>query len=417
MARRKKLPSGVRKKNGRYTYRYDVYVIENGKSRRKQKETPSFSTPEEAYETGVLIKAQQITGTYVDEKNLTFSEWSDKWVEIYSNLGRSDNTIKTKASKLNVLKKEFGGFKLKDITSLQYQEYLFRLKKEGKKKNTLLGMHSAMRSVVKAAANQPYKIIANDFTEGIVFPEYKETLIELKSKKNKKVNYLEKEELSLFIKTAYELPDCHEYAETEKDSLVLRQYARVLHILAFTGLRIGELCSLEKEDIDYENKQINVIKNLYYQDGIESFTLGPPKNETSIREVDMTNKVVQLFKDQEFELKKLKLMLGLDVIYKNHDFIFINGVRKPGYPLSPLAVNAYMKNVLEKAELPKSLTPHKLRHTYTSLSAEAGIDLSSIQRQLGHADDEITKTIYLHVTKAKRKSDIEKLEELMSSVE
>ncbi|MEF2965090.1 site-specific integrase [Paenibacillus sp. M1] len=417
MARRKKLPTGVREKNGRYTYRYDVYEVENGKNRRKQKETPSFATPEEAYEAGVLIKAQQITGTYVDEKNFTFSEWVDKWVEIYRNLGRADNTVKTLESKLSVLKKEFGGIKLKDITSLQYQEYLFRLKKDGKKKNTLLGMHSAMRSVVKAAANPPYKIIAEDFTKGIVFPEYKETLTELKSKKNKKANYLEKEELAIFIKTAYELPDNPEYAETEKDRLVLRQNARALHILAFTGLRIGELCALEKEDIDYENKQINVIKNLYYQDGIESFTLGPPKNETSVREVDMTNKVVQLFKEQEFELKKLKLMLGLDVIYKSHDFVFMNGIRKPGYPLSPYSINAYMKTVLKKAKLPTNLTPHKLRHTYTSLSAEAGIDLSSIQRQLGHADDEITKTIYLHVTKAKRKSDIEKLEELMSSVE
>ncbi|MNI55039.1 Transposase [compost metagenome] len=268
-----------------------------------------------------------------------------------------------------------------------------------------------MIMIVRKAVRPPYEIIAKDFTLGIEFPSFKETLEELKGSKSK-TEYLEKEELALFIKTAYEIP---EESETEKEQLTLRQCARALHILAYSGLRIGELCALSEIDIDQEEQKINVIKTLNVQHGIENYILDTPKNETSVREVDVTKQVLDLFKEQEHEKKKLRLMIGGE-FYTKEKFIFINAYKKPGYPLSPLEIARYMKLVLEKAKLPLELSPHKLRHTYTSLMAEAGVELAAIQRQLGHANDAMTTRIYLHVTKARRRTDVEKLEVLMNSL-
>jgi len=45
------------------------------------------------------------------------------------------------------------------------------------------------------------------------------------------------------------------------------------------------------------------------------------------------------------------------------------------------------------------LIPHSLWHTHTSLLAEAGVSLEQIMGRLGHSDDQITKDVYLHVTK------------------
>lgn len=408
-----KLPPGVRERDGRFTYRYSVEVIENGKSRRKQKETISYATPTGAYEAGILIKAEQIKGTYIDEKDILFCSWADKWMEMYEQLDKKAHTIYTRKSAVNRLKKEFGSIKLKEITALQYQGYLFKLKKLGRKKNTVLNLHTTMVMIVRKAFRPPFKIIAEDFTVGIEFPTFKESLEELKGSKLK-VKYLEKEELAKFLKVAYELP---EKAETEKDRLTLRQCARALNILAYSGLRIGELCGLnELEDIDYENKKINVIKTLNVQYGIEHYILDTPKNETSIREVDVTLRVLDLFKQQALEKKKLKLMIG-EEFHNKEKFVFVNTKRKPGYPLSPLEIARYMSDVLKAAELPENLSPHKLRHTYTSLMAEAGIELSSIQRQLGHANDTKTTLIYNHVTQARRRTDVEKLEALMDGIE
>lgn len=412
MARsKKKLPPNVRERNGRYTFRYSVEVIEDGKKKRKQKETQSFATPNEAYEAGILIKAQQIQGTYVDEKNLTFSQWADKWLEMYEEKEKKDHTLYARQSQVRLLKKEFGYMRLKDITSMHYQDYLFKLKKNGKKKNTILAIHAVMVMIVKKAVYPPFELISKDFTLGVEIPEFKNTLDKLKGTKAK-LKFLEKEELAKFIKTGYKIA---EQGESEKDKMSMRQLTRALHILSYTGLRIGELCALTRDDIDYEEKKINIIKTLNIQHGVENYILDTPKNASSIREVDITDKVVSLLKEQDLERKKFKLMMG-NSIYMDEDFLFINMQRKTGSPLSYVEIGRFMAKVLKEANLDQGLTPHKLRHTYTSLMAEAGVDLADIQRQLGHSNDAMTQQVYLHVTKAKRKTNVEKFEKLMQDL-
>jgi integrase len=47
-----------------------------------------------------------------------------------------------------------------------------------------------------------------------------------------------------------------------------------------------------------------------------------------------------------------------------------------------------MRRLLKIAELNLQLTPHSLRHTHTSLLAEAGVSLPQIMERLGHKDEE-----------------------------
>jgi len=48
--------------------------------------------------------------------------------------------------------------------------------------------------------------------------------------------------------------------------------------------------------------------------------------------------------------------------------------------------------------------------------SEAGVALERIMKRLGHANDEITKSIYLHTTKTVRERDAEKFKALMDNV-
>jgi integrase len=57
--------------------------------------------------------------------------------------------------------------------------------------------------------------------------------------------------------------------------------------------------------------------------------------------------------------------------------------------------------------------PHSLRHTHTSLLAEAGVELLQIMERLGHTDDETTTRVYLHITKDRKKEASQKFGELM----
>jgi site-specific recombinase XerD len=70
--------------------------------------------------------------------------------------------------------------------------------------------------------------------------------------------------------------------------------------------------------------------------------------------------------------------------------------RKPHKPLSESAVQRCCKRAVREAGLQKHATPHTLRHSYATGLLEAGVDLLTISRLLGHRSFSTT-LIYLHV--------------------
>jgi integrase len=90
--------------------------------------------------------------------------------------------------------------------------------------------------------------------------------------------------------------------------------------------------------------------------------------------------------------------------------------RQFGYPIVIKNVCDRMKRLLTMAGLNKELTPHSLRHTHTSLLAEACVSLEQIIERLGHTDDQITKNVYLHVTQEMKKEASHKFAQLMRSL-
>ena len=100
--------------------------------------------------------------------------------------------------------------------------------------------------------------------------------------------------------------------------------------------------------------------------------------------------------------------------YDNQDFIFAKTERHPGYPIVIKMVQLRMARLLAIAKLNPNLTPHSLRHTHTSLLAEAGVALEQIMDRR-HSDDQITKNVYLHMTKEMKKEASQKSSELLRS--
>ncbi|WP_112179753.1 tyrosine-type recombinase/integrase [Paraliobacillus zengyii] len=102
---------------------------------------------------------------------------------------------------------------------------------------------------------------------------------------------------------------------------------------------------------------------------------------------------------------------------KHRGFIFASSEYHPGYPIYVKKVLLRMKRILKRAGLNEKLTPHSLRHTQTSLLAEAKVSLEQIMDRLGHSDDHTTKNIYLHVTKELKKDASQKFGLLMKSLQ
>jgi integrase len=104
-------------------------------------------------------------------------------------------------------------------------------------------------------------------------------------------------------------------------------------------------------------------------------------------------------------------------IYHDKGFIFTSmDEKQPGYPFYIKKVENRMKRLLKLAGLNTELTPHSLRHTHTSLLAEADVSLPQIMERLGHKDESTTKNVYLHVTKEMKKEASQKFKELMENL-
>ncbi|MEI2400424.1 site-specific integrase [Paenibacillus sp. FSL H8-0259] len=210
--------------------------------------------------------------------------------------------------------------------------------------------------------------------------------------------YLEKEELHLFLETA-------------RVHGLDRDY-EIFHTLAYTGIRVGELCALMDSAANAKESTIKINKTLYNPNNNSTqYVLNTPKTKSSIREIivdeEVINNITNLQKYNEME-KAIK-----KEAYHDHGFIFCKRGQFAGYPEVIKMIQLRMARLLRIAGLSLELTPHSLRHTHTSLCAEAGVSLEQIMERLGHKDDKITKTIYLHITKPKKKEASQKFTELM----
>lgn len=399
------LPSVAGKKKKRCTCGAKwYYVIDTGinpaNGNRKQKQKGGFNTQAEAWAACNEAMYELQSGTYVKESNTLFKDFAQEWLGHYQRKHKVKiSTLRIRRHEMGLLMLYFAHYKMKDITKKKYQEALNDLKDKDFADNTLSGVHSTGRMIFKTAME--FDVIKKDPTQFARVPRSQKTVEELE-REEEIPEYLEKEELALLLKTAKE-------KGLEKDHIFFLT-------LAYTGMRSGELCALKWKDVDFDAGTISITKTYYNPtNNTTKYELLTPKTKKSKRIIDV-DKVVLDELDKHKAKQNLPKMRLRD-IYHNEDFVFAKTTEKyPGYPEPIKIVENRMKRLLKIAKLNKNLTPHSLRHTHTSLLAEAGAGLPEIMDRLGHEDDETTKKIYLHVTKTMKKEASQKFSELMRSL-
>lgn len=378
-------------------YRYDITDPLTGK--RKQKEIGGFRTKEEAEAVAKTIQYELKEGTYIEEKDATFEQFAEEWLEGYTNTGMVKiSTVRVRRHEIGRLAPYLGKLKMKDITRKQYQNALNDLKEKGYADNTLDGIHSTGRKIFRKAVE--YEVIKNDPTEFASVPKRQKTIEELEQEKAVP-KYMEKEELAHFLSVI-------------KDRGIDRDFVMFM-TLAYTGMRVGELCALKWSDIDFKEQTISITKTYYNpRNVIKEYSLLTPKTVRSRRVIDVDKDLLNILESHQTEQKTV--MMRYRKTYYNKDFVFAQiDEENAGYPAYTKLIGTRMKRLLKIAKLNTELTPHSLRHTHTSLLAEAGVALETIMQRLGHSDDQTTKDVYLHVTKPRKKEASQKFAELMRS--
>ncbi|PYE52531.1 site-specific integrase [Paenibacillus barcinonensis] len=394
MAKKKKV--NIREtKSGKFTYRYDMKDPITGK--RIQKETPAFDSYDDAFNESIRIDAELMYGMLIDKSKITFRYWAAEWIEEYSKSGVGKSTVATRKSMINLADDMFGSMYIQEFTAFYLQDVFDNLKEDGYARSSLVSLYVTLKMIFERAMK--HDLVRKNVVLHVKVPKYKKTVEEVELD-NDIPRYLEKDELIHFLKTSLN-------ASSE-------QAFRIFFVLAYTGVRIGELCALKLSDFSEFNKTLSITKTLYIPNSLKNYEIGPPKTPSSVRKITISQSVVNILKEQ-LDYKQ-SLMRQHGKWFDDHNFIFFNEHQYLGYPMPMSTIRGIMSDILEKANLPESITPHLLRHTFTSLMAEAKVDLPTIQDMLGHEDDRVTERVYLHVTQARKLDAADKLDALIGDI-
>ncbi len=163
-----------------------------------------------------------------------------------------------------------------------------------------------------------------------------------------------------------------------------------------TGMRIGEICALKWEDIDFNERVIRIRKTLQrvYVGGKETskVVIDKPKTRSSIRSIPISNKLYEILQP----LKK---------DYQKEDFFLTGSSEKF---LEPGNYRYAYTKILKASRL-KKYKFHILRHTFATTCIEVGMDAKSLSEILGHSNVNITLGRYVHSSNRIKKKYLEKL--------
>jgi integrase len=381
-----------------------MFVVENGidpqSGNRRRIVRRGFKKQKDAKEAATELEYQLGILKLETKGDITFEEMAEEWLSVYGVTDRKISTIRVRRHEIGHLNNYFAKYKLKDISKKMYQSALNDLKNKDKlAHNTISGIHGTARMIFKRTLEQD--LIIQDPTQYAFIPKDKKTVEDIENTKVQD-QYLEKHELKLFLDKAKEINE---------------ETYTILFTLAWTGLRAGELVALKWRDIDFDEKTISITKTYYNpKNNTKDYHLLPPKTAGSIRKIIVEDEVIHLLHRHQIRVKSVKLQVGKD--FFDGDFVFAR-LTGPyfGYPHFIKTVENRMARVMkELPSISKHLTPHSLRHTHTSLLAEAGVELLQIMDRLGHTDDETTTQVYLHITKDRKKEASQKFGELMRNL-
>jgi len=164
---------------------------------------------------------------------------------------------------------------------------------------------------------------------------------------------------------------------------------RTLWVLAATtGMRRGELCGLQWDDISFAANQLAVRRSRVPVNGkiIES----TPKSDRT-RVVALDPGTVAILRAHR--RRQLEERLAAGTAWHDTGYVFCNEL---GEPVRPDAVTRAFTQQIRTAGL-SPIELHGLRHTHATLGLAAGVPVKIMSERLGHAKTAITEDLYMHV--------------------
>jgi integrase len=180
------------------------------------------------------------------------------------------------------------------------------------------------------------------------------------------------------------------------DELLSKLRGRVIYpkvvLSLFAGLRRGELLALRWRHVDLDRKLLQVREALE-ETKAHGVQVKTPKSKAGRRDITLPDIVVGALREHRRTQLELRLRLGLGKVSDEDDLLFPT---LEGSLPSPRAFSAEWADVAASVGMP-DITFHALRHTHASQLIDAGVDVVTIAKRLGHSAPNITLKVYAHL--------------------
>ena len=274
-----------------------------------------------------------------------------------------------------------GSLPINEIKSLKIQEFYKELENNKVSINNIKKVHKLLRQFFGYADKEGYLTKNPCLNVSLPKPKTKDVNTILSSKKTN-FSYFSEDEIKIL-----------------KKSIKGNKYEDIILFALGTGMREGEILGLQWNDIDFENKEINITNNLSITTDIKEngernykISLIEPKTQNSIRTIPMCDTIFTLLKS----------------INNNSNFVFtINDEY-----INPKILQKNWKKILSKNNIPFKKF-HDLRHTFATLLLSKGANLITVKELLGHSSVKITE-MYLDALPKTKVDTINKIDSILN---
>lgn len=325
-----------------------------------------YSSAESERQAERDIARQLLEYTKKEEQGKTFKEVSEEWADAHFETIEY-NTQKYYRASLKQLDEYFAHEMIKDITPTDIKVFIDKLcYKYGYALKTVKSRLLVLNLIFKYA-------VINRYTEN-------NPCTYISTPKNLK-------------KTRREAPE-EDVLQVVKQSVGV-EFGFFAYFILYTGLRRGEALALRYSDIDFENSIISVNKSIYHINNVPHEKT--PKTSAGIRSVVLLDNLIPLLKSRKKTKDKNELLFG----------------NSEGKWLTNGQFQSLWENYTKQTKL--NITPHQLRHAYATILYEAGIDEKDAQELMGHTTIQLTRDIYTHISKKRRKITADRLNSFVTS--
>ena len=417
-------------KPANWEYRFEAAKIDG---KRKHISKSGFRTKKEAEDAGAKALAEyNNAGLKFEPSDMSYADYLDYWFDNYVKVSCKYNTQMAYNQIIEQhLKPALGMYKLRSLTPVLIQEYVNKKFVTGLKKTTVTNIMSVLSGSLRYAV-VPAQLLTSSPAEYVKYPK-------------KKTNKKETNRIILSIDDFNKMLDRFEKGNPFRYALLIGFH---------TGLRIGEVYGLTWDDIDFDERTLDVNKQAYKRNyGVDvrqvmkqkgkreeksAWYFGDTKTLSSTRKIKIGDTLIKELREYKAIQAQNELLYGeyytqifmkKETDEKGKDIYRLIEVEKSvpvGLPQANLIMRKengqysssdsfkYAARVIHY-DLGITFNFHSLRHTHATTLIEGGVSPKAVQARLGHENIETTLQTYVHNTEAMEQTAIDVFEKTLST--